>query len=110
MDAHEQMLKSITELLTLSCISEEAGFSYFISKRIKERTEGAIRIPSGCIIPYLYFARENGEVRNTERVINGKTRDCFEITPAGEEQLAELTDAYMDTHQALLTFLKNQKK
>lgn len=110
MDAHERMLKSITELFTLSCVSEDASFCYFISKRIQERTEGAIRIPLGCIIPYLYFARENGEIRNTTRMINGKMRDCFEITQAGEDRLADLTEAYMETHQALLKFLKNQRK
>lgn len=110
MDAHELMLKSITELLTLSCIREDASFSYYVSKRIKARTEGAIHIPSGYIIPYLYNLQENEEIRETARVINGKIRDCYEITPAGEKRLAELTDAYMDTHRALLLFLEHQQK
>lgn len=109
MDAHELMRKSITELLILSCISEDPSFSYDISKRIQERSEGTLHIPSGCIIPHLYYMRERGEIQETTRRINGKTRDCFEITRAGEARLAELTNAYLETHQIFLAFQQNHQ-
>lgn len=110
MDPNEQMLKSITELLTLACLSEDASFSYHISKLIQRRTEGAIHIPAGCIIPHLYRLLEYGEIRETPKVINGRNRICYALTPAGEERLAELIDAYMSTHQAFLLFLNNQRE
>lgn len=110
MDAHEHMQRALAELLTLSCINEEASFSYYISKLINARTEGAIHIPAGCIIPHLYHLLENGQIKETQREINGRIRTCYAITPAGQERLADLTQAYMDTHQAFLVFLEKQKQ
>ncbi len=110
MDAHEHMQRALAELLTLSCINEEASFSYYISKLINARTEGAIHIQASCIIPHLYHLLENGQIKETQREINGRIRTCYAITPAGRERLADLTQAYMDTHQAFLVFLEKQKQ
>lgn len=110
MDPNEQMLKPITELLTLACLNEDASSSYYISKLINERTEGAIHIPTAIIIPYLYHLLESGRIRETPKVINGRNRICYALTPTGEERLAELIDAYMSTHQAFLLFLNNQRE
>lgn len=112
MNAKEQMHQAIKELLTLSCISEgeEVSSCYHISKLINEQTEGAIHIPAGRIIPHLYRMLEKGEIRETSKTINGRKHICYTITPAGEERLAKLIDAYMETHQAFLVFLKNRKK
>lgn len=109
MDALQHMQKSLAELLILSCIREEASFSYYISKRIQERSEGAIRISAGCIIPYLHRLLDNGQIRVAAKVINGKVRDCYEITSSGKLLLLELSNAYVDTHRALLVFCKNNK-
>lgn len=110
MDAHEQMIRSIKDLLILACINEEASSSYSISVRIQERSEGIIHIPSGYIIPHLLRMLEDGYIQKTTREINGKIRDCFEITPAGNFRMAELSNAYLVTHQALLTFFENEKE
>lgn len=110
MDAKEQMIRSIKDLLILACLNEEASFSYYISKRIQERSQGLIHIPSGCIIPHLLHMLEEGYIQETAREINGKICDCFEITPAGNFRMGELSNAYLVTHQALLTFFENEKE
>lgn len=111
MNAKEQMHQAIKELLTLSCIreAEEVSSCYHISKLINEQTEGAIHITAGCIIPYLYRMLQKGEIRETSKAINGRKHIYYTITPVGEERLDKLIDAYMETHQAFLVFLKHQK-
>ena len=110
MSPKEEMLKAITEMLTLACLQEEASFNYYISNCINERTDGAIHITASFIIPQLYRLLEHGRIRETTRVIHGRERTCYVLTPAGEARLSELIDAYLDTHQAFWTFLENQKK
>lgn len=110
MDAQEKMLRPITELLTLACLREGEGAGYQISRLINEHSEGASHIPAGCIITYLYRLLECGSIRETPKVVNGRTRTCYVLTPEGEERMAGLIDAYMSAHQAFLLFLSNHRE
>lgn len=84
MDPNEQMLKSITELLTLACLNEDASSSYYISKLINERTEGAIHIPTAIIIPSFTTSWKAGESAKHQRSSTAGTVSATRSHPRGK--------------------------
>lgn len=110
MDTQEKIQKSIIELLTLACLSEDVSAGYQISHLIHERTEGAIQIPASRMLRYLYRLLEQGSIREAPQVIDDRMSTRYVLTPEGEDRMAMLIDAYVNTHQAFLVFLDKRWK
>jgi len=91
-----------TELVILSLLAEQPLYGFDISRRIEERTEGALRFELASLYPMLYDLERRGLVKGQWRPSNtGRDRRYYSLTPKGKTQLAPLRREWRSFFQAL---------
>jgi PadR family transcriptional regulator PadR len=91
-----------TELVILSLLAEQPLYGFEISRRIEERTEGALRFELASLYPMLYDLERRGLVKGQWRPSStGRDRRYYSLTPKGKARLAPLRREWLSFFQAL---------
>jgi PadR family transcriptional regulator, regulatory protein PadR len=86
-----KIARGSAELVILSLLSEEPLYGFEISKRIEERTSGALRFTLASLYPMLYELEKRGGIAgHWEANQGGRDRRVYSLTPAGKKELALL--------------------
>jgi PadR family transcriptional regulator PadR len=91
-----------TELVILSLLLEQALYGFEISRRIEERTEGALRFELASLYPMLYDLERRGLIKGRwQPSSTGRDRRYYSLTPKGKTHLAPLRREWRSFFQAL---------
>jgi DNA-binding PadR family transcriptional regulator len=91
-----------TELAILGLLAEQALYGFEISKRIEERTGGALSFQLASLYPMLYELEKRGLIKGRwQPSSTGRDRRYYSLTPAGRKQLVPLRREWRSFFQAL---------
>ncbi|HTU43324.1 MAG TPA: helix-turn-helix transcriptional regulator [Candidatus Aquilonibacter sp.] len=86
-----KITRGSTELAILSLLSEEPLYGFEISKRIEERTAGALHFTLASLYPMLYELEKRQWIEGRwEASQSGRDRRVYSLTAAGKKELAPL--------------------
>ncbi len=87
-----QMKKGLLDMLVLRLLRSEAKYGYQIIQELKEKSEETFLLKDGTLYPILYRLEDDKLVVSKWSEAAGKqvSRKYYEITEAGEKELAEM--------------------
>jgi PadR family transcriptional regulator, regulatory protein PadR len=86
-----KIARGSAELAILSLLAEQPLYGFEISKRIEERTAGALRFTLASLYPMLYELEKRGWIAGRwEANQAGRDRRYYSLTKAGRKELAPL--------------------
>jgi PadR family transcriptional regulator PadR len=86
-----KIARGSAQLSILSLLSEEPLYGFEISKRIEERTAGALRFTLASLYPMLYELEKKRWIEGRwEANQSGRDRRVYSLTPAGKKELVPL--------------------
>ncbi|MFZ0564193.1 MAG: helix-turn-helix transcriptional regulator [Terriglobales bacterium] len=97
-----QIARGSAELAILALLAEEALYGFEISKRIEEKTGGALHFTLASLYPMLYDLEKRGLIAGRwEANRAGRDRRYYSLTPAGKKELVPLRREWNFFFQAL---------
>ncbi|MGA7629652.1 MAG: helix-turn-helix transcriptional regulator [Terriglobales bacterium] len=97
-----QIARGSAELAILALLAEEALYGFEISKRIEEKTGGALHFTLASLYPMLYDLEKRGLIAGRwEANRAGRDRRYYSLTPAGKTELVPLRREWNFFFQAL---------
>jgi DNA-binding PadR family transcriptional regulator len=97
-----KIARGSAELAILALLDEQPLYGFEISKRIEERTGGALHFTLASLYPMLYDLEKRGWIGgHWEANDAGRDRRYYSLTPAGKKQLAPLRQEWRGFFQAL---------
>jgi PadR family transcriptional regulator, regulatory protein PadR len=82
-------LKGSLPLLILHILSKNALHGYHIARQIEEQSQGVLTFKEGTLYPTLHNLETQGLVSSYTGEENGRTRRYYQITNAGQRELAK---------------------
>jgi PadR family transcriptional regulator, regulatory protein PadR len=83
-----EALKGHLDMLLLAVLRGEPAHGYAVIQRLAEASGGAFELPEGTIYPALYRLERRGFLASRETAFEGRRRRVYEVTAAGERELA----------------------
>jgi PadR family transcriptional regulator PadR len=97
-----QIARGSAEVAILGLLAEQPLYGFEISKRIEEKTQGALRFKLASLYPMLYDLEKRGLVKGRwETNPAGRDRRYYCLTPAGKKELKPLRREWHSFFQAL---------
>src|ERR1700693_759998 len=97
-----KIARGSTEVAILALLAEQPLYGFQISKRIEEKTEGALQFKLASLYPMLYDLEKRGLVKGRwEANRAGRDRRYYCLTPAGKKELKPLRREWHSFFQAL---------
>jgi PadR family transcriptional regulator, regulatory protein PadR len=97
-----QIARGSAELAILALLDEQPLYGFEISKRIDERTSGALHFTLASLYPMLYDIEKRGLIAgHWQSNQAGRDRRYYSLTPAGKKQLMPLRQEWRGFFQAL---------
>lgn len=97
-----KITRGSTELAILALLAEQPLYGFEISKRIEEKSEGALRFKLASLYPMLYDLEKRGLVKaKWETNSAGRDRRYYFLTPSGKKQLGPLRREWHSFFRAL---------
>jgi PadR family transcriptional regulator, regulatory protein PadR len=91
-----------TELVILGLLAEQPLYGFEISRRIEERTEGALRFELASLYPMLYDLERRALIKGRwQPSSTGRDRRYYSLTPKGKTELAPLRREWRSFFRAL---------
>ncbi|MFB9326541.1 PadR family transcriptional regulator [Paenibacillus aurantiacus] len=83
---NREMIKGSTSMLIMSLLYKEGPlYGYQIAKLIDERSDHELSFKEGTLYPALYKLEEEGMLVTEWKVVEGRKRRYYALTPAGRE-------------------------
>jgi PadR family transcriptional regulator PadR len=89
MSPRDQIRKGSTEILILSLLAKRPMYGYEISQQLQQRNDGYFEMKEGLLYPALHRMQHNGWLSSEWRVVDGRNRKYYLLTPLGREMLGE---------------------
>jgi PadR family transcriptional regulator len=105
MSPRDQMRKGSTEILILSLLAKEPMYGYEISQQLKQRSGGYFEMKEGLLYPALHRMQHNGWLASQWRIVDGRKRKYYLLTPLGQEVLGEQAAEWMKFTEQLRALL-----
>jgi PadR family transcriptional regulator, regulatory protein PadR len=97
-----KIARGSAEIAILALLAEESLYGFEISKRIEERTGGALHFTLASLYPMLYDLEKRGLIAGRwEANRAGRDRRYYSLTPAGKKELVPLRREWNFFFQAL---------
>ena len=97
--------KGTLPTLILEALMQEPSHGYRIAQQIKERSQGVLDFKEGTLYPALHKLQNEGLVKSTESVENGRPRRYYRITEAGRKTLTKDRAEWLQLSRAVTTIL-----
>lgn len=90
MKNNREWLRTGSQLMILSLISEKDRYGYEIVKELEERSDDTFIMKEGTLYPILHRMEDKGYLKSySEKGDAGKARKYYKITDKGSKQLVE---------------------
>jgi len=97
-----KITRGSTEVAILSLLAEQPLYGFEISKRIEEKSEGALRFKLASLYPMLYDLEKRGLVKGRWQTNSaGRDRRYYSLTPSGKKELRPLRREWHSFFRAL---------
>ena len=94
----------------LHLLAPGEAYGYEIVSKLAEQTNGALEVTDGTLYPVLYRLERAGFVAiRWETPERGVPRKYYRLTPAGENELRQLTQEWMTFNNAMARLLRRQE-
>lgn len=101
-DGPRELLQGTLELLVLRALSLEPMHGWGLAQRIEQMSRDTFRITQGSLYPALQRMKRKGWVRSEwRRSENNRRARYYELTPAGERQLAREVESWERSYEAV---------
>jgi PadR family transcriptional regulator PadR len=97
--------KGTLPTLILEALMQEPSHGYRIAQQIKERSQGVLDFKEGTLYPALHKLQNEGLVKSTETVENGRPRRYYRITESGRKTLTKDRAEWLELSRAVTTIL-----
>lgn len=84
-------MSGVPELLLLRALCRGDMYGYELVKAVRVATGNAISFGEGVVYPALYGLERRGALKARRKVVNGRSRVYYAITPSGRRRLEQLT-------------------
>jgi PadR family transcriptional regulator, regulatory protein PadR len=81
-------IKGSLPLLVLDALSKRPSYGYQIAKGIREQSDAVLDFQEGALYPTLHKMELEGLIEATSKIVEGRQRRYYHLTPQGEGQLA----------------------
>jgi PadR family transcriptional regulator, regulatory protein PadR len=98
-------MSGVPELLVLRVLSRGEMYGYELVKTIRIVTGDAISLGEGVVYPSLYSLEQRGALKSRRKVVNGRSRVYYSITPKGQRRLEDLTSEWQRITDGISTAL-----
>jgi PadR family transcriptional regulator len=99
---NSKIARGSAELAILALLAEEPLYGFDISKRIDQRSGGALHFTLASLYPLLYEMEKRGWVEGRWQPNHaGRDRRYYRLTPIGRKQLAPLRQEWRAFFHAL---------
>ena len=97
-----KITRGSAEVAILALLAEQPLYGFEISKRIEDRSEGALRFKLASLYPMLYDLEKRGLVKGRwETNSAGRDRRYYSLTPSGKKELRPLRREWRSFFRAL---------
>jgi PadR family transcriptional regulator PadR len=98
-------MSGVPELLVLRVLSRGEMYGYELVKMIRIVTAEAITLGEGVVYPSLYSLEQRGALKSRRKLVNGRSRVYYAITPKGQSRLADLMSEWQRITDGITTAL-----
>jgi PadR family transcriptional regulator PadR len=88
-------------LLILHVLSTGPKHGYYISKAIRQGSEGVLDVAEGTLYPMLHDLEKRGLIEAFEDTVDGRLRRYYRLTEAGQRELVRQTAEWKQYSQAV---------
>jgi PadR family transcriptional regulator PadR len=90
----EAVLTGQLDLLVLAVVARRPAHGYAVLEALRVRSGGLFDLPEGSLYPALYRLELAGFLTSESRVVGGRRRRTYAITPGGRAALRERQAAW----------------
>jgi PadR family transcriptional regulator PadR len=98
-------MSGVPELLVLRVLSRGEMYGYELVKTVRVVTRDAISLGEGVVYPSLYSLEQRGALKSRRKLVNGRSRVYYTITPKGQRRLEDLTNEWQRITDGISTAL-----
>ncbi|MGA2635220.1 MAG: PadR family transcriptional regulator [Terracidiphilus sp.] len=100
-ETNSNFMNGVPELLILKLLGQGDMYGYEIVQAIRNRTGEAIAVGEGVVYPVLHGLEQDGALTSRRKMVNGRSRVYYMVTPAGLRRFAERAQAWTDLSSAI---------
>ena len=86
-ETNSNFMNGVPELLILKLLGQGDMYGYEIVQAIRNRTGEAIAVGEGVVYPVLHGLEQDGALTSRRKMVNGRSRVYYMVTPAGLRRL-----------------------
>jgi PadR family transcriptional regulator PadR len=83
-------MNGVPELLILRLLESREMYGYELVQAIRAKTNDAITLGEGVVYPALHALEREGALKSRRKLVNGRTRVYYAVSPKGKKRLAGL--------------------
>ena len=88
--ANPNFMNGVPEFLILRLLSRQEMYGYELVQAIRLTTENTISVGEGVVYPVLHGLEKQGALKSRRKVVVGRPRVYYTVTPKGAKHLAAL--------------------
>ena len=104
-ETNPNFMNGVPELLILRLLQQQEMYGYEIVQAIRDRTDAVIAVGEGVVYPVLHGLERDGALKSRRKIINGRSRIYYSVTPVGSHRLADLSKVWTNLADAIQTML-----
>jgi PadR family transcriptional regulator PadR len=93
-ETNPNFMNGVPELLILQLLQREEMYGYEIVQALRDRTGAVIAVGEGVVYPVLHGLERDGALQSRRKIVNGRSRIYYALTPAGSHRLTELAETW----------------
>lgn len=106
MSLRDQIRKGSTEVLILTLLAERPMYGYEMARALAEHSNGYFEMKEGLLYPTLHRMQQSGWLTSDWKVVEGRRRKYYSLTPLGKEMLGEQAAEWNVFVEKLQAFLR----
>jgi PadR family transcriptional regulator, regulatory protein PadR len=96
-----ELLRGSLDIVVLSALVDGPKYGYLLQQRVRESSSGRVDLQAGTLYPLLQKLEADKLVRTKWDDSTGRRRKWYELTAAGQKQLAKQARAWCDYVECL---------
>ena len=100
-----QQIKGHLEAMVLAILESGSAHGYSIIESLRSESNGLFDLPEGTVYPALHRLEENGLIKSSREVVDGRERRIYQLVPAGLGSLRESRAAWQAFSSAVSRIL-----
>lgn len=99
-------MSGVPELLILRLLAQREMYGYELVRAIRLASDEAIILAEGVVYPLLHSLENKKLLKASEKVVNGRARIYYQVTPKGARRLETLDQQWQDVSSGIEKVLR----